>query len=166
MISRTFLRSTRTLVRATPASSLVAIARAAYASTWANIQAGPPDPILGVTEAFKKDQDPRKINLGVGAYRDEDGKPYVLPSVRQVRCQCSRVTNAASSLIQLTPADSLHRSEKTDNSFPASAHHTPAHRQSNRSSNKSTIRSTFPLPDSATLSKTPSSSPTERIRPP
>ena len=38
----------------------------------------------GVTEAFKADKDPRKINLGVGAYRDGDGKPYVLPSVKKV----------------------------------------------------------------------------------
>ena len=37
----------------------------------------------GVTEAFKADKDPRKINLGVGAYRDENGKPYVLTSVRK-----------------------------------------------------------------------------------
>lgn len=38
----------------------------------------------GVTEAFKADKDPRKINLGVGAYRDGDGKPYVLNSVKKV----------------------------------------------------------------------------------
>jgi aspartate aminotransferase, mitochondrial len=38
----------------------------------------------GVTEAFKADQDSRKINLGVGAYRDSDGKPYVLTSVKKV----------------------------------------------------------------------------------
>ena len=36
-----------------------------------------------MTEAFKADKDPRKINLGVGAYRDENGKPYVLTSVRK-----------------------------------------------------------------------------------
>ena len=48
-------------------------------SVWAGVQSGPPDPILGVTEAFKRDTDPRKINLGVGAYRDGTGKPYVLP---------------------------------------------------------------------------------------
>ncbi|KAJ8502860.1 hypothetical protein ONZ45_g11382 [Pleurotus djamor] len=52
-------------------------------STWSNVPAGPPDPILGVTEAFKADKDPRKINLGVGAYRDEKGKPYVLSSVKK-----------------------------------------------------------------------------------
>lgn len=38
----------------------------------------------GVTEAFKADKDPRKINLGVGAYRDGDGKPYVLNTVKKV----------------------------------------------------------------------------------
>jgi aspartate aminotransferase len=45
---------------------------------------GPPDPILGVTEAFKADQNPNKMNLGVGAYRDSNGKPYVLNCVRKV----------------------------------------------------------------------------------
>ncbi|KAL1413377.1 aspartate transaminase aat1 [Vanrija albida] len=50
-------------------------------SVWANVKAGPPDAILGITEKFKADQDPKKINLGVGAYRDGNGKPYVLPSV-------------------------------------------------------------------------------------
>ena len=52
---------------------------------------GPPDAILGVTEAFKKDTNPKKINLGVGAYRDDNGKPFVLPSVQTVRllyCWC------------------------------------------------------------------------------
>ena len=52
-----------------------------FKSVWSGVQAGPPDAILGVTEAFKRDTDPRKINLGVGAYRDEAGLPYVLPSV-------------------------------------------------------------------------------------
>lgn len=41
------------------------------------------DPILGVTEAFKRDSNPNKMNLGVGAYRDDNGKPWVLPSVRK-----------------------------------------------------------------------------------
>jgi len=52
-------------------------------TTWSNVPAGPPDPILGVTEAFKACPSPLKMNLGVGAYRDQDGKPFVLPSVRQ-----------------------------------------------------------------------------------
>lgn len=45
----------------------------AHFSTWSNVPAGPPDPILGITEAFKADKDPKKINVGVGAYRDADG---------------------------------------------------------------------------------------------
>jgi aspartate/tyrosine/aromatic aminotransferase len=38
----------------------------------------------GVSEAFKADSNPLKINLGVGAYRDDKGKPYILPSVKKV----------------------------------------------------------------------------------
>lgn len=45
---------------------------------------GPPDAILGVSEAFKKDISPKKMNLGVGAYRDDAGKPFVLNSVKKV----------------------------------------------------------------------------------
>jgi hypothetical protein len=61
-------------------------------STWSAVPAGPPDPILGVTEAFKADKDPRKINLGVGAYRDGKGKPYVLDCVKKARIPLGRVT--------------------------------------------------------------------------
>ena len=32
---------------------------------------GPPDAILGITEAYKRDTNPKKVNLGVGAYRDD-----------------------------------------------------------------------------------------------
>jgi len=53
------------------------------ASFWSGVEMGPPDAILGVTEAWKKDSNPKKMNLGVGAYRDDNGQPYVLPSVAQ-----------------------------------------------------------------------------------
>ncbi|ORX40869.1 putative aspartate transaminase [Kockovaella imperatae] len=52
-----------------------------FTNFWASVPQGPPDPILGVSEAFAKDQSSNKINVGVGAYRDENGKPYVLESV-------------------------------------------------------------------------------------
>ncbi|XP_071959584.1 aspartate aminotransferase, mitochondrial-like [Antedon mediterranea] len=52
-------------------------------SWWSGVEMGPPDAILGVTEAFKKDSNPQKMNLGVGAYRSDEGKPFVLPSVRK-----------------------------------------------------------------------------------
>lgn len=44
---------------------------------------GPPDAILGITQAFMADKSSKKVNVGVGAYRDDQGKPYVLPSVRE-----------------------------------------------------------------------------------
>jgi len=47
------------------------------------VEKGPEDPILGVTVAFNKDTNPKKINLGVGAYRDDNGKPFILSCVRQ-----------------------------------------------------------------------------------
>ena len=34
-------------------------------------------------QAFKEDKDPRKMNLGVGAYRDDNNKPVVIKSVRE-----------------------------------------------------------------------------------
>ncbi|KAK8710066.1 hypothetical protein V6N13_145408 [Hibiscus sabdariffa] len=52
-------------------------------SWWRSVQPAPKDPILGVTEAFLADPDPDKINVGVGAYRDDNGKPVVLECVRE-----------------------------------------------------------------------------------
>ncbi|XP_022082242.1 aspartate aminotransferase, mitochondrial-like isoform X2 [Acanthaster planci] len=54
---------------------------------WSHVEMGPPDPILGVTEAFKRDSNPNKMNLGVGAYRDDEGKPFVLPTVRKAEAK-------------------------------------------------------------------------------
>jgi len=53
------------------------------ASFWSDVPMGPPDAILGVSEAFKKDPSKTKMNLGVGAYRDDAGQPFVLPSVHK-----------------------------------------------------------------------------------
>lgn len=54
-------------------------------SFFSHVNKGPDDPILGVTVAFNKSTNAKKVNLGVGAYRDDQGKPYVLNSVRKVR---------------------------------------------------------------------------------
>ena len=45
------------------------------------LKAVPPDPILGILAAFAKDPNPRKIDLGIGVYRDETGQTPMLPSV-------------------------------------------------------------------------------------
>lgn len=50
-------------------SRLPFVSAARSASTWADVPQGPPDAILGITEAFKADSFKEKINLGVGAYR-------------------------------------------------------------------------------------------------
>ncbi|EER11069.1 aspartate aminotransferase, putative, partial [Perkinsus marinus ATCC 50983] len=41
----------------------------------------PPDPILGTATAYKADPSSNKVNLGIGAYRDEYGNPKVLDVV-------------------------------------------------------------------------------------
>lgn len=42
-----------------------------------------PDPILGLGKEFAMDPDPSKVNLAVGVYRDDAGKPYTLNCVRK-----------------------------------------------------------------------------------
>jgi len=49
---------------------------------WQKVEAAPADSILGLTEAFKKDENPKKVNLGVGVYKDEQGNTPILPSVK------------------------------------------------------------------------------------
>ena len=56
-------------------------------SPWANVQEGPPDAILGLNALFAADEDPRKLSVGVGAYRGSDGQPFVLPSVKEAEKQ-------------------------------------------------------------------------------
>jgi len=43
----------------------------------------PRDPILGLTEAFNADRNPKKVNLGVGVYYDDQGKVPLLECVRR-----------------------------------------------------------------------------------
>lgn len=47
------------------------------------IPAASPDPIFGLSEAFRADPRPGKINLGIGVYRDEQGRTPVLSSVKE-----------------------------------------------------------------------------------
>lgn len=61
--------------------------RALRRSFFEKVPMGPPDAILGITEAFKADAHPQKVNLGVGAYRDDAGKPFVLESVRKAEAK-------------------------------------------------------------------------------
>ncbi|MDX1563810.1 MAG: amino acid aminotransferase [Phycisphaeraceae bacterium] len=47
-----------------------------------SVPTAPPDPILGLTEAFGQDPNPQKINLSVGVYKDETGHTPILESVK------------------------------------------------------------------------------------
>jgi len=48
-----------------------------------HVPLAPVDPIFGTSLAHQADPSPDKINLGVGAYRTNDGKPWILTCVRK-----------------------------------------------------------------------------------
>lgn len=52
-------------------------------SVWSQIKKYPGDPILGLNEDFRKDSFPKKVNLCIGSYKDEKGKPYILKCVKK-----------------------------------------------------------------------------------
>lgn len=45
----------------------------------------PEDPLFGLMAAFRRDEHPDKVDLGIGAYRDDNAKPWILPVVKMVR---------------------------------------------------------------------------------
>jgi aromatic-amino-acid transaminase len=56
-------------------------------SLLSQVPMAPSDPILGITEAFHADQNPKKVNLGVGVYTDDNGKVPLLESVRRAESE-------------------------------------------------------------------------------
>lgn len=44
----------------------------------------PEDPLFGLMAAYKKDDFDKKVDLGIGAYRDNNAQPWVLPVVKKV----------------------------------------------------------------------------------
>ena len=48
-----------------------------------HIEMAPPDPILGLEDAFRNDPNPAKINLGAGVYRDESGNTPIFRAVKR-----------------------------------------------------------------------------------
>lgn len=53
-------------------------------SKFAHVTVAPPNAIFKTKADFKADSHPDKVNLGIGAYRTEQGKPLVLDVVRKV----------------------------------------------------------------------------------
>ncbi|KAJ7063194.1 aspartate amino-transferase [Mycena amicta] len=53
------------------------------AEQWQSVPLAPPDSIFQLTAAYKEDTFEKKINLGVGAYRDDNNEPWILPVVKE-----------------------------------------------------------------------------------
>ncbi len=68
-----------------------------------HLQPVPPDPILGLTEAFRRDTNPRKVNLGAGVYRDASGGTPILAAVKAAEARLLTAENSKSYL----PIDGL-----------------------------------------------------------
>lgn len=81
----------RQAVRVRISAALRHRSTAAAFSPWQYTEKTPPDPILGLVAAFKVDTFPSKVNLSQGAYRTDEGKPFVLSSV----LEAERRVNAA-----------------------------------------------------------------------
>ena len=57
------------------------------ASLLAGVELAPRDPILGLTEQYNADRNPKKVNLGIGVYTDDKGKVPLLECVRSAETQ-------------------------------------------------------------------------------
>ncbi|KAI4762110.1 aromatic-amino-acid aminotransferase [Aureobasidium sp. EXF-3400] len=55
------------------------------ASWFAEAKFNPPDAIFALTAHYDEDPSTLKVNLGQGTYRDDAGKPWVLPVVQRAR---------------------------------------------------------------------------------
>ncbi len=51
------------------------------------LEMAPPDPILGLTATFNEDPNPNKINLGVGVYKDAEGKTPIFRSAARAEAR-------------------------------------------------------------------------------
>ena len=52
-------------------------------SAWSQLQKVPGDPILGVNIEYLNDPFPSKVNLSIGAYKDDKGNAYILKCVKK-----------------------------------------------------------------------------------
>lgn len=63
-------------------------------SMFGGVPVAPPDKIFHTKSAFKADTSPSKMNLGIGAFRTDEGKPYVLDIVKRVERDLLNDTNS------------------------------------------------------------------------
>eukprot|EP00091_Calanus_sinicus_P024859 TRINITY_DN915_c0_g1_i2.p1 TRINITY_DN915_c0_g1~~TRINITY_DN915_c0_g1_i2.p1 ORF type:complete len:963 (-),score=315.93 TRINITY_DN915_c0_g1_i2:1408-4296(-) len=59
------------------------------ASWFSNVEAAPPIEVFQLSRDFQADPNPKKVSLGVGAYRTNEGKPWILPCVKKAEKKLS-----------------------------------------------------------------------------
>jgi len=54
------------------------------------VESAPPIEVFKLTRDFQGDAHPQKVSLGVGAYRTDGGKPWILPVVKKAETQLAK----------------------------------------------------------------------------
>lgn len=68
-----------------------------------SIERRPPDPILGLSAAYKSDTNPKKVDLGVGIYKDEQGNCPVMSAVKKAEKKLWETEDSKSYIAQAGP---------------------------------------------------------------
>ena len=67
------------------------------------IERRPPDPILGLSAAYKNDTNANKVDLGVGVYKDEAGNCPVMTAVKTAENKLWQIEDSKSYIAQAGP---------------------------------------------------------------
>jgi len=59
-------------------------------SMFSEIPAAPPIEVFKLSADYQADETPNKVSLGVGAYRDDQGKPWILPVVKKAETELAK----------------------------------------------------------------------------
>lgn len=74
------------------------------------IPQAPDDPHYGLRATYKSDPCDRKVDLIIGVYRDNEGRPWTLPVVKKVKIYCHSLPHRhLSPFLDADKSDSLGR---------------------------------------------------------
>ncbi|KAI4093472.1 MAG: hypothetical protein LQ344_002885 [Seirophora lacunosa] len=62
----------------------------------------PEDPLFGLMTAYRKDTFEKKVDLGIGAYRDNNAKPWVLPVIKKAEAILQKDPNLNHEYLPIT----------------------------------------------------------------
>ena len=77
-------------------------------SAFEAVPLAPADPLFGLMAAYKADTFEKKVDLGIGAYRDNNAKPWILPVVKKVSLKVHPLFNIKVKMISSYFAISSH----------------------------------------------------------